>query len=147
MSVNYFVDSNLLVYSRDASEPEKQPIARERLTRLWQTRRGRLSVQVLNEFFVTVTRKLDPGLSREEAWADVTGLLTWDPLPVDAQLLKRARAVQERFAFSWWDSLVVAAAQRAARCAYFLSEDLQDGQDLDGVVVLNPFRHPPDQVG
>ena len=62
MSDNVFVDTNILLYSRDASEPEKQAIASARLDDLWENRTGRLSVQVLNEYFVNVTRKLDPGL-------------------------------------------------------------------------------------
>jgi predicted nucleic acid-binding protein len=67
MSDNVFVDTNILLYARDASEPEKQAAASARLDELWAARTGRLSVQVLNEFFVNATRKLDPGLTPEEA--------------------------------------------------------------------------------
>jgi predicted nucleic acid-binding protein len=74
LSDNIFVDTNILLYSRDTSEPEKQAIATVMLTELWVMRNGRLSVQVLNEYFVNVTRKLDPGLSPEEAWDDIEAL-------------------------------------------------------------------------
>jgi len=142
MSAVCFVDSNLLVYSRDAAEPEKQPRAREWLSHLWAERTGRLSTQVLNEFYVTVTSKLRPGLSAHEAWEDVESLLAWRPLAVDGHVMRQGRRVQEKFGFSWWDSLIVAAAQ-ITRSTYLLTEDLQDGQDLDGLVVLNPFAHSP----
>ena len=87
MSALYFVDTNVLVYARDTSEPDKQPRADEWLTALWRHRCGRTGVQVLNEYYVTTTRKLDPGLTEEEAWSDVEALLAWSPLAVDATLL------------------------------------------------------------
>ncbi|MBN1673160.1 MAG: PIN domain-containing protein [Kiritimatiellae bacterium] len=144
MTETHFVDSNLLVYWRDASEPGKQPRAREWLAYLWAARKGRLSVQVLNEFYVTVTHKLTPGMSRDEAWSDMQAFLAWKPQPIDEDLLVRGRAVQQRFQFAWWDSLIVAAAQ-ALGCRYLLTEDLQDGQDLDGVIVMDPFSHAPSE--
>jgi predicted nucleic acid-binding protein len=66
MSVNYFVDTNILVYARDSSEPEKQPIAKQWLTHLWQQESGRISAQVLNKYYMTVTQKLKPGLSKRK---------------------------------------------------------------------------------
>jgi len=145
MSARCFVDTNVLVYSRDASEPDKQSRAHEWLTVLWRRRCGRTSIQVLNEYYVTVTRKLEPGLSEEEAWKDVDDLFAWQPAAVDVRLVRRARTASQRFALSWWDALIVAAAQ-ACGCEYLLTEDLQDGQDLDGTHVIDPFRHRPDEV-
>jgi len=140
-----FVDTNVLVYVRDASEPEKQPRAHAWLQRLWTTHQGRISTQVLSEFYVTVTRKLQPGLSRQEARADVSSLLSWHPLPVDARLLTTALALEDRFELSWWDALIVGAGQ-SARCAWLLTEDLQDGQEFDDLRVVNPFFHEPADV-
>lgn len=100
---------------------------------------------MLSEYYVTVTCKLQPGLSDEDAWEDVTALFAWNPLPTDKALMSRAHAVQERFGFSWWDSLIVAAAH-ASGCEYLVSEELQDGQDLGGMVVVNPMVHTPDEV-
>jgi len=94
-----------------AAEHDKQPRAHEWLAALWHHRCGRTSVQVLNEYYVTVTRKLEPGLTEEEAWADIDSLLAWHPLAADAALLRRARTASQRFALSWWDALIVAAAQ------------------------------------
>ncbi len=139
MSDNVFVDTNVLLYSRDSSEPEKQPLASTRLDELWEDRTGRLSVQVLNEYFVNATRKLDPGLSPEEAWEDIEALSAWEPLKLDMAILSRAFAVQQRYRLSWWDSLIVAAAE-ASGCSRILSEDLSDGASYFGIVVENPFR-------
>lgn len=139
MSDNVFVDTNILLYSRDASEPEKQALASARLDELWEAHTGRLSVQVLNEFFVNATRKLDPGLSPEEAWDDIEALSAWEPLPLDMAILARAFSVQQRCGLSWWDSLIVAAAE-ASGCSRILSEDLSDGASYFGIIVENPFK-------
>lgn len=98
-------------------------MAADRLDELWEKRSGRLSVQVLNEYFVNVTRKLNPGLTLDEAWDDIEALSVWSPLPMDMALLQRGYAAQRRYRLSWWDSLIVAAAE-AAGCSRILSEDL-----------------------
>lgn len=115
-------------------------MAAERLDNLWEGRNGKLSVQVLNEYFVKVTQKLHPGLSPDEAWDDVEALAVWEPLSLDLPLLQRGFAVQRRYGLSWWDSLIVAAAEAAA-CTTILSEDLASGAQYFGITVENPFRH------
>jgi predicted nucleic acid-binding protein len=139
MTEAVFVDTNVLVYARDAREDEKQKSAADWLRVLWQERRGRTSVQVLSEYYVTVTRKLDPGMPAQEAWDDVRALFSWRPQPIDRGLLERARELESRFRLAWWDSLIVAAAQLQA-CAVLLSEDMQDGMSFGSVRVRNPFR-------
>ncbi len=133
-----FVDTNILVYSRDSHEPGKQRIAAESLGHLWLKGSGRISTQVLNEYFVTVSRKLTYHLSEEEAWEDVEDLESWNPVPVDIKCLKIARHVQIRYKISWRDSLIIAAASIAG-CDTILSEDLNHGQQYLGVRVENPF--------
>jgi predicted nucleic acid-binding protein len=109
------------------------------IDRLWDEDAGRMSTQVLSEFYVTVTRKLASPLSKDEAWADVESFLAWDPLPIDTRVLAGARQVEARFDLSWWDSLIVAAAQ-LQHCVLLLTEDLQDGAVYGSVTVRNPFR-------
>jgi predicted nucleic acid-binding protein len=138
MTAPVFVDTNVLLYARDSGEPAKQPRAVDWLRQLWREQLGRTSVQVLSEYYVNVTRKLDPGLSREEAWDDVRALLVWRPQAVDSALLERGRDIEQRYRLSWWDCLIVAAAQ-VQGCALLLSEDLQDGAVYGGVTVRNPF--------
>jgi predicted nucleic acid-binding protein len=142
MSGPVFVDTNVLVYARDASEKEKQPRAFLWLSSLWESRKGRLSFQVLHEYYVTVTQKLTPGLKREEARRDVRALMTWRPIPWGAPLLDGAWAAEQTYGLSFWDALIVSAAQ-LADCAFVLTEDLQHGQSIDGLKVLSPFREDP----
>lgn len=145
MSDKFFVDTNILVYARDAGAGQKHVIASALLAKLWRDRTARISVQVLNEYYVTVTRKLKPGMAPDEAWSDVEALKAWEPVPSDWKLLESARVLHRLFALSWWDALVVAAAQRAG-CTALYSEDLADGADFGGVVVKNPFAFPGGQV-
>jgi len=138
MADRIFVDSNIFVYARDASEKRKQPIAEEKLQQLWGDRSGRISAQVLNEYYVTVTRKLDPGLTPVEAQSDVRSLAAWKPLPVDSNLIQDAFEIEGRYGLSWWDSLIVAAAETLG-CERILSEDLSRDQRYNGIEVINPF--------
>lgn len=134
-----FVDTNLLVYARDTSDPTKHARAAEWMRHLWETGDGRLSIQVLQEYYVTVTRKLRPGLSKDAARADVQDLSAWRPAAIDVESLEVAWSIEDRFGLSFWDSLIVAAAH-VAGCEVILTEDLQHGMDLDGVRVVDPFR-------
>ena len=134
-----FVDTNVLVYGRDASEPEKQQRAIAWMTHLWESQRGRLSVQVLQEFYVTVTQKLSPGMTRDAARRDVRNLMVWRPVAIDVAILDRAWTAQDRYRLAFWDALIVAAAQ-VAGCRYLLTEDFQPDQQLDDLTVVNPFR-------
>lgn len=138
MTAPVFVDTNVLLYWRDSRVPAKQSRATAWLEHLWREQLGRTSTQVLSEYYVNVTRRLVPGLPAEEAWDDVEALLAWEPQPVDGALLQRGRAVVRRHGLSWWDGLVVAAAQ-AQGCSLLLSEDLQDGAAYGGVSVRSPF--------
>jgi predicted nucleic acid-binding protein len=139
MTALVFVDSNVFVYTRDGREPAKQLRAMEWVAHLWRERLGKTSMQVLSEFYVTVTRKLKPHVASANAWDDVNSLLGWRPQPVDVALLQRAREIEERHRLSWWDSMVVAAAQLQG-CAVLLTEDLQEGAVFGGVTVRSPFR-------
>ena len=141
-AARFFVDTNLFVYFRDSTEAKKQGLAADWLRYFAENRNGRTSAQVLNEFYVTVTQKLKPGLTREEAWDDVTALMVWNPIPIGMEILYRAKEVQTRYQFSWWDSLVVASAIHT-QCDFLLTEDLSEGQNLDGVKVINPFSTTP----
>ncbi|MCU0302653.1 MAG: PIN domain-containing protein [Thermoanaerobaculales bacterium] len=140
-----FVDTNVLVYRFDAGRPEKQRVAEAWLTRLWDTRSGRVSFQVLREFYVTTTRKLATPLATEHARRAVRSLLAWNPAPSSGGLLETAWELEDRFSIAWWDALIVAAARDQA-CAILLTEDLQDGQDIAGVRVVDPFLHDPGDI-
>lgn len=145
MTARVFVDTNVLVYQLDTRDPEKHAQARVWLEHLWATRKGRVSFQVLSELYVTLTRKLNPGLEQEVARRAVKALCAWQPVPIDERVLGGAWATQDRFGLSWWDSLIVAAA-KIADASHLLTEDLQHDQDLDGLRVINPFMASPDSL-
>jgi predicted nucleic acid-binding protein len=143
MTARYFVDSNVLVYARDVVEVDKQERANRWLELLWINGTGRLSYQVLVEAYSVFTSKR--GSHRKEAKLYVAGFLAWRPMALDLTAMQDAWRIQDRFGFSWWDCLIVAAA-RTERCDYLLTEDLQHGQDLDGLVVVNPFETAPNEA-
>ena len=142
MTAKVFVDTNVLVYCRDTSEPRKQQQAMGWMAHLWSTRTGKLSYQVLLEFYITVTAKLQPGLDQYDARKDVLSFLAWKPIVVNERVLENAWLIQDSYQISWWDALVVSAAQ-LADCRYLLTEDLQETQEFDSLQVINPFHVEP----
>ncbi len=110
---------------------------------LWKSQRGRISFQVLQEFYVKVTHKWPA--AREEARAEMRDLLAWRPVAVDTTLLEQGWKIQDRYRLSFWDAFIVAAS-KSASCRYLLTEGLQPDQDLDGVVVINPFVRNPESL-
>ena len=136
-----FVDTNVLVYRHDSADAAKQTRAESWITCIAELRAGRLSFQVLQELYATLTRKLQPNLERQEAREIVELLASWNPLAIDLPLIKRAWDLQDRYSLSWWDALIVAAAQ-ASDCRVLLTEDLQHGQRFGTVRAVDPFASP-----
>jgi predicted nucleic acid-binding protein len=140
-----FVDTNVLIYALDDADRKKQEAARDWRAELWKRRQGRISFQVLQEFYAKVTHKWPS--ARQNARSEVRDLLSWRPVTVDSLILEHAWKIQDRYPMSFWDALIVAAA-KSASCRYLLTEDFQAGQDLDGLLVVNPFRNdPPSLLG
>lgn len=142
MTGPFFVDSNVLIYCYDSATPAKQARASLWMDYLWRFRCGRLSVQVLQEFYVNVTQKVKPGLDRAKARQVIRDLTAWRAVVNNSFALLVAWDLQDRYELSLWDSLIVAAAHESS-CQVLLTEDLQHGQDLGGVVVVNPFLEAP----
>jgi predicted nucleic acid-binding protein len=138
-----FVDTNVLIYGEDGADAAKQAVALGWLRELWLHRRGRLSVQVLHEFYVNATRKIRQPMSPGDARAEVRRYQRWQPWPNDHATVETAWAVESRYSLSYWDALIVAAAQ-AQGCRYLLSEDLQHEQQIDSVQIINPFLIGPE---
>ena len=134
-----FVDTNVLVYAHDRSESRRQPIAEGLLEDLWANRTGRLSTQVLQEFYVIVTRKFDPPMSRGDAREHLGAYATWPVVGIDAVMIALASHLEEQHQISFWDALIVEAAIRAG-ATRLVTEDLQDGREIAGVRIENPFR-------
>lgn len=141
MSVPVFVDTNVLIYQQDISDAAKQLRADDWISFLARRRLARISFQVLQELYATLTRKLEPQFNPVEAQEIVRELAVWQPLAVDLSVLERSWLLQQRYSLSWWDALIVASAQ-ACECAVLLTEDLQHGQFLGKLQVINPFMSP-----
>ena len=143
-----FVDTNVIVYRFDTSDPLKQSRAVDWFTFLWNRRSGRVSFQVLQEAYAALTRKLKPAMAGADARRIVRALAAWRPVTLDLGILERAWLLQEGHSLSWWDALIVAAAQ-TSKSGVVLTEDLQHGQTFDEVRVVNPFASPdrtPEEV-
>ncbi len=134
-----FVDTNVLLYAHDRGETEKQPVARALLEGLWTARTGVVSTQVLQEFYVVATRKFEPPMARGEARELVALYSAWPVIQVDVELILGAAALEESETLSFWDALIIEAARRAG-AVRLLSEDLQAGRRIAGVVLENPFN-------
>jgi predicted nucleic acid-binding protein len=144
MTAKFFVDTNVLVYARDAAEPVKRPLATAWLQALWSAKSGCVSYQVLHEYYSVMTGKLAKGIPRPEARTHVRALLAWEVV-ASTDVLTEAWRMEERYKLSWWDSLIVGAA-KVGGCDYLLSEDFSVGQNYSGVRVINPFATEPADV-
>ena len=134
-----FVDSNILIYSQDVTDPRKQTKALEWLAYLWRTRTGRISFQVLRELYINVTRKVPTPLSKARAQTLIRLFLVWNPRPENGEFFEVAWDIEARFKLSWWDSMIVAAAQLSGS-RFLLTEDFQEKIKLNNVIVINPFK-------
>jgi len=137
MNAKTFVDTNILVYAYDSSTPSKREIAKNILTKLWGERTGALSVQVLQEFYVTVTRKIPKPLTTSVAQEIVASYASWCGETSAAEVTAAFR-IESQSRIGYWDALIVASAAKAGAVRLF-SEDLNAGQVIGGVQIENPF--------
>lgn len=137
-----FVDTNILVYAYDADAGWKHDIAQARLLGLWDAEAGALSVQVLQEFYVTITRKVAKPLSRRAAREVASTYLAWPLHSPSGPDLLAASELEERHRLSFWDALIVISAQRCG-AGEILSEDMQAGRQFGQLSIANPFASPP----
>jgi predicted nucleic acid-binding protein len=133
-----FVDTNILVYAHDRSADRKHALTQALVIDLWESKQGCVSIQVLQEFYVTVTRKVEHPLNPSYAADIVASLGVWNVhAPTVADIIEAIR-FQQQFQLSFWDAMIVHSASRLG-CHRLWSEDLNAGQYYGGVQVLNPF--------
>jgi predicted nucleic acid-binding protein len=138
MIAKVFVDSNILVYAHDVDSGAKHIKARRVIAELWDSGAGFLSTQVLQEFYVTVTRKIRKPLAPSEARAIIRDFSLWVRSFLTPATVVRASEVSETWQISFWDGLIVAAAEQNGATELW-SEDISHGQTIAGVKVRNPF--------
>ncbi len=140
MSARVFIDTNMLVYAHDITAGRKREVAHQLLEDLWRNNSGCLSVQVLQELYVTLTRKrnlVKPQVARQL----VLTYANWRTHQPNANDVLAAIDLQQRSNISFWDAMVIQSAAHLG-CIQVLSEDLNHGQVVSGVTVTNPFENP-----
>jgi predicted nucleic acid-binding protein len=139
MNAKTFIDTNVLVYAYDMDANAKHEIAKAVLRRLWSERTGVLSVQVLQEFYINVTRKISSSLSKDLARQVVASYAIWSiettPLEISA-----AFRIEDESKIGFWDALIVSSAAKSG-ATRILSEDMNAGQTIAGILVENPFAN------
>lgn len=137
--VQYFLDTNILVYSYDGSAGQKHKLAAQLMEACWKNENGCLSIQILQEFFVTVTRKIANPLNYQIAQQIVADLTQWRLHVPGASDLLQAIEFQQNYQLAFWDAQVIQSATRLG-CKQMLSEDLNHGQVYGALQVINPFK-------
>jgi predicted nucleic acid-binding protein len=138
-----FVDTNVLLYAFDEADPAKRDLSRAWLAACWRGRCGRLSTQVLNEFYSNARKKFAAAISAGDARSEVRRYQQWKPWLIDQATVETAWAVESRCGINYWDALLVAAAQHLG-CTLLLTEDLQHDQRVDRLRIVNPFVVGPE---
>ena len=137
MSDKTFIDTNVLMYAHDVAAGAKHQIAETVLRELWSERTGVLSVQVLQEFYVNVTRKIPVPLSKEAARQVVSNYEIWCTETTSAEVSVAFR-IEDESRIGFWDALIVSSAAKSG-ATRLLSEDFNAGQRIAGIVIENPF--------
>ncbi|MEA3486455.1 MAG: PIN domain-containing protein [Thermodesulfobacteriota bacterium] len=138
MKGRIFVDTNILIYAHDLDAGPRHDIAASAVEELWESENGVMSTQVLQEFYVNVTRKISKPLSQAHARGIIENYLAWHIEVNEPDTVLMASEIEERHLLSFWDALILAAASRA-RVDKILTEDLNHGQKIEGILIENPF--------
>ena len=133
-----FIDTNVLIYAHDRSAGRKHILARDLIRTLWQSGEGCLSVQVIQEFYVNITRKVTQPLAPDTAARLIANLAAWQIHRPSVEDVLDAIRVQNQYQTSFWDAMILVSAIQLG-CQKIWSEDLNTGQIYDTVTVLSPF--------
>jgi len=138
MRDNVFLDTNILVYAHDLDAGDKHDVAAKIIYQLWELKNGVLSTQVLQEFYVTLTKKMPRPLNKVATRKILKEYFSWQVVINDLQIIFQASEIEEDYRISFWDALIVSAAY-SKNVATILTEDLNHGQYIEGIFIQNPF--------
>ena len=133
-----FIDTNIIIYAYDVTAGKKHKTAGNILADLWNSGLGVISTQVLQEFFVNVVQKIPKPIDKQQAREIVRDFLKWHVVVNTGDSIVEAIDICLKFGYSFWDSMIIEAAIKGG-AAVIVSEDLQDGQVVSGVTIINPF--------
>ncbi len=138
MNGKVFVDTNILIYAHDLDAGPRNQISAAILRELWENETGILSAQVLQEFYVNVTRKIKNPMPKPQARGIVESYQAWPVELNDTRTILVASEIEERHMLSFWDALIIASASNA-NAEKILTDDLNHGQKIEGILIENPF--------
>jgi predicted nucleic acid-binding protein len=134
-----FIDTNILVYAYDADAGRKHQLARQVLEECWQSDSGAISTQILQEFYVTVTKKLPTSLPKQKAREVIETYHVWPVYRPTEFDIVAASEFEEKHQILFWDALVILAAQKSHANVLY-TEDLNDGWNIEGLKIINPLK-------
>ena len=134
-----FVDTNVLVYAHDLDAGDKHEIAIGVVSDLWESGNGVISTQVLQELYVTLTQKVPSHPKKSQVRRILNNYLAWDLAVNNGQTILQASEIEENYNISFWDAMIVSAAY-SKNAAILLTEDLNEGQLIEGIKIVNPFN-------
>ncbi|HTV68599.1 MAG TPA: PIN domain-containing protein [Rhizobiaceae bacterium] len=142
--VRFFIDTNVLLYSYDRGDEARRKQAQMWLSRLVGQRAATINLQVVNEVTEVLLRRkwFD---TPAEVFVIADAFANLGSTPIGRPETEGARKIRLRYSYSWWDCLLLASAIELG-CTHFLSEDLQDGQIIEGLTIVSPFAHTPEQI-
>jgi len=138
MTVKTFVDTNVLIFAYDLDAGEKHRKAKDAVQALWDSNNGVVSAQVLEEFYVNVTRKIPQPLSKQQGLELIQDYLSWETVGIHGGMVAEAAQMEEQLNISFWDAMIVVSAQRSG-ADLLLSEDFQSGRQFGSLMVQSPF--------
>ncbi len=139
MKDKMFVDTNILVYAHDLDAGDKHEIAIGVVSDLWESGKGVISTQVLQELYVTLTKKVPSHPKKSQVRRILNNYLAWDLAVNNGQTILQASEIEENYNISFWDAMIVSAAY-SKNAAILLTEDLNEGQLIEGIKIVNPFN-------
>jgi len=138
MKDKVFLDTNILIYAHDMDAGLKHDVAQSILEKLWKDETGIISTQVIQEFYVNVTRKIPNPITPVQARAIILNYFSWQMGAIEPYTILSASEIEEKYVLSFWDSLIIATASQS-EAKKILTEDLNHGQVIEGVLIENPF--------
>jgi len=138
MKDKVFLDTNILIYAHDRDAGLKHDMALSIIEKIWEEEMGIISTQVIQEFYVNVTRKIPNPITPVQARGIILNYFSWQVEAVEPQTILSASEIEEKYILSFWDSLIIATASQS-EAGKILTEDLNHGQIIEGVLIENPF--------